>query len=156
MFQQCNDALDASDMLHARTRTRTTCCWRCLLLQKIQESEAAAAAQTPEVKRHAELRRAVLQLPHAFDLVRSIFGVQGPIVKPFAEVGRPTLMGHGWAGTMFAAANAHAAELACVTCRMHACMLECSDSCIHVVVHTAAGLPGCTCWLTRVPRGTGG
>ncbi|GFR41389.1 hypothetical protein Agub_g2072 [Astrephomene gubernaculifera] len=55
-------------------------------LQKIMQTEAAQAAQTPEAKRRAEMRRAVQLLPHGHELVRVIFGLQGPTVKPLTQV----------------------------------------------------------------------
>ncbi|KAG2499180.1 hypothetical protein HYH03_002761 [Edaphochlamys debaryana] len=55
-------------------------------LQKIQQVEAAAAAQTPEAKRRAEQRKAVGLLPSAHDLVRQVFGPTGPTVKPLTQV----------------------------------------------------------------------
>ncbi|KXZ56409.1 hypothetical protein GPECTOR_1g364 [Gonium pectorale] len=55
-------------------------------LLKIREVEATQAAQTPEAKRRAEMRRAVQLLPHAYDLVRLVFGISGPTVKPLTQV----------------------------------------------------------------------
>ncbi|GLI68800.1 hypothetical protein VaNZ11_013299, partial [Volvox africanus] len=55
-------------------------------MQKILQAEEAQAAQTPEAKRRAEMRRAVQLLPHAHELVRIIFGLQGPTVKPLMQV----------------------------------------------------------------------
>ncbi|GIL43388.1 hypothetical protein Vafri_1162 [Volvox africanus] len=55
-------------------------------MQKILQAEEAQAAQTPEAKRRAEMRRAVQLLPHAHELVRIIFGLQGPTVKPLTQV----------------------------------------------------------------------
>ncbi|EFJ44755.1 hypothetical protein VOLCADRAFT_94831 [Volvox carteri f. nagariensis] len=55
-------------------------------MQKILEAEAAQVAQTPEAKRRAEMRRAVQLLPHGHELVRIIFGLQGPTVKPLTQV----------------------------------------------------------------------